>query len=226
MRNKISSLLPAFALFCSACCIGQKNDTAIEKFLSGRHNFDTAIDTTAYPFIIRRLDVTAYSLLVDGKEMIGAADQGSPATDSVLYRLLAFEPIEISRIKNSGTTEYYKLIKTDTVASIRYASIGMPLSHNVDSVLSLINHQLQNGTSWNDLPYHFTDTYQPVKGGRGWIRASLLKNTFIEQFIQHKKGSVFLVKDNDLQYAWIIYKTDDEQMFERRQFIFAADREH
>lgn len=211
----VALLIGPLAKWCYA------QDEEIKKYLETTHTFNTGLDTLNSGFLVHKIDVVKTSLLVDGEEWTGYLGDNTDLIDS----LLSYKAGKITEIKRDSTTEYYKVVTADSVLCLRFASIHLPLGGklNVDSIYTDLLSQMQKGIKWNNLSMHPTCGYnsqdKQFRGQSHWTRAPELLEGFVESFIGHAVGDVFIVKDYERKHAWIVYKTDKEQLLERKQIL-------
>lgn len=201
----------------------------IEDFLSKANSIDVRFDTLENDFIVRRIDVTKESLIVDGEEMIKYSNKN---TELLTDSLLKYKQGELIRVERDSTIEYYKTVKVDSVLCMRFAIISIPLNDrtNIDSIYSDLIKQMGEGAKWNDLKYHPVDSYYELsnmlKGQSNWIRSSDIFDSFRVPFLNHEPGDVFIVKNKEKNFAWMVYKTDKEKLFERKQILLVITRKY
>jgi hypothetical protein len=202
----------------------------MEKLFSNVSSLDVKLDTLNDRLIIRRIDVTQTSLIIDGKELIKPSYQNLNGYDSLAKELLKLKLGMLTKVESDSSIEYYKVVRCDSVLCLRFAAIGLPFNNEarIDSIYLNIKSLLKAGILWNNLKFHPLDNpndfNQTIKGNSGWTRSSQLLEEFTEAFFTHKVGDIFLVKNTELNFAWIVYKTENEQFFERKQILFATNR--
>lgn len=205
--------------------LGFSQNLPIVGFLGKASSIDDKFDTTNSPFVIRRIEVTSNSLTIDGKEMIDPSYQECHFVDSLIDTLLKLKLGIVTRSEKGSDIEYFKVTKVDTILSMRFATIGIPLTNgtNIDSLSLELTKQVRKGTHWNELKYHLAEDAKSIKGISGWVRSTEIIDEFKMAFHRHKIGDIFVVKNNDLKYGWIVYKTDNEKSFERKQILYATN---
>ena len=207
------------------CSFSQNKD--IESFLSKVSTFDIKVDTANKKFTVRKLDVTKYSMIVNGQEMIPESLQEDYSTDSALTYLIDLPKEKIIFKETDSLYEYYKVVKSDSVQFFRFASLSYPLDGKrpFDSIASDILRQIDKGVTWDKLGDHGT-CHRPTssvktKGLSGWTRTTDTDELFLKIFAQHKVGDIFIFKSEKFKFGWVVYKTDNTQYCRRQQIIFA-----
>ena len=203
-------------------------NSTIEDFFKTASTISDRFDTTNSTFRIRRIEVTPNSLSIDGKEMIQPSFQDFHLADSLIDKVFNLQLGDVIRFEKGTDIEYFKALKVDTSLYIRCATIGIPLKSetNIDSLYLVIKSQIEEGKVWNELKYHLTENENRIKGTTGWVPSSEIKDEFKNKFRRHQIGDIFIVKIAELNYGWIVYKTDEEKKFERKQVLYATNSIH
>ncbi|MBN8865485.1 MAG: hypothetical protein J0H92_19075 [Sphingobacteriales bacterium] len=214
----------ALVLLASIVSISSRSQNSIlEAWLLNGDSSLLLSDSLKHRFSFHEIEVTAYSLVVDGTTVFRYPADSSEATRIVINRLMSLPANGISSIRMDSAIEYSKVLQIDSVLCERFAVIffsGSLLSA-VDSFYTDIKNQLKRGIAWNRLDYHLVDDLpesdNQLKGDIGWVQVSEIANPLRNLLHSNQPGDIFIYQSEGIEGTWIIYKTCSGRFFQRRK---------
>ena len=224
---KAKTLIVIFFLLLNS--IFAQDSTEIVKYLSEKSFGQTKHDFKNDSTIIRTIIFTGKTIKVDSFKFDNYLE--SIIETSNLSFLNTIKKNEIHIAREGNRTNYYRCFSLDSVLYYRYAQITISLKDgNVDSIFQVVNKELRDGKTWNDLKYFPTNSYDIIKpefkGISSWTKTGELDKKFEKQVIKLKKGEVALIQLKAYNFAVIVYKTDDAILLPERRIKMVSVLNH
>ena len=126
-------------------------------------------------------------------------------------------------IKKDGIKYYYKLIniskETEFRASYIYLNGNELTKKEIDSIRTIIIEKLQSGVSFANLVEEYNMDGNSTQGDLGWFKKGIMVPDFEKAVIEHKKNDIFTVDINSRKWYYVVLKTYDDRIIEKRNYI-------